>query len=60
MKKGDLKQEQILSFLKDFLDNNPYPPSYREIASGVGIKSTNSVKKYLDILEEKNLIVATY
>ena len=56
MKKGDLKQEQILSFLIDFLDNNPYPPSYREIASGVGIKSTNSVKKYLDILEEKNLI----
>ena len=56
MKKGDLKQEQILTFLKDFLDNNPYPPSYREIASGVGIKSTNSVKKYLDTLEEKGLI----
>lgn len=56
MKKGDLKQEQILTFLKDFLDSKPYPPSYREIASGVGIKSTNSVKKYLDILEEKGLI----
>lgn len=56
MKKGDLKQEQILKFLIDFLDNNPYPPSYREIASGVGIKSTNSVKKYLDTLEDKGLI----
>ena len=56
MKKGDLKQEQILNFLIDYLDNNPYPPSYREIAKGVGIKSTNSIKKYLDVLEEKNLI----
>jgi len=56
MRKGELKQEAILSFLKDYLDTNPFPPSYREIAKGVGIKSTNSVKKYLDILEEKNLI----
>lgn len=56
MKKGDLKQEQILKYLIDYLDNNSYPPSYREIASGVGIKSTNSVKKYLDVLEEKGLI----
>ena len=56
MKKGDLKQEEILRFLIDFMDNNPYPPSYREIAKGVNIKSTNSVKKYLDILEERNLI----
>ena len=56
MKKGDIKQEQILNFLKEYLDNNPFPPSYREIAKGVNIKSTNSIKKYLDTLEEKNLI----
>lgn len=56
MKKGDIKQEQILKFLIDYLDKNSYPPSYREIAGGVGIKSTNSVKKYLDVLEEKGLI----
>ena len=56
MKKGDLKQEQVYKFLLDFMDNHGYPPSYREIAFGTNIKSTNSVKKYLDILEEKNLI----
>lgn len=56
MKKGEQKQTEILNFLIDYLDNHPYPPSYREIALGVGIKSTNSIKKYLDILEEKNLI----
>ena len=56
MKKGDVKQEQILEFIKDYIDRFSYPPSYREIAEGVGIKSTNSVKKYLDVLEEKKLI----
>ena len=46
MKKGDLKQEAILSYLKDYLDAHPFPPSYREIAKGVGIKSTNSFLYY--------------
>ena len=56
MRKGELKQEEILSYLKDYIDEHSYAPSYREIAVGVGIKSTNSIKKYLDILEEKNII----
>ena len=56
MKKGDLKQEQVYNFLLDYMDNHSYPPSYREIAVGTNIKSTNSVKKYLDVLEQKNLI----
>ena len=59
MKKCDEKQDDILKFLIDYLDNHPYPPSYREIAKGVDIKSTNSVKKYLDLLEERNLIKRT-
>jgi len=42
MKKGDLKQEEILQFLKEYIDENGFPPSYREIANGVNIKSTNS------------------
>ena len=54
MKKGDLKQEQVYNFLLDYMDNHSYPPSYREIAVGTNIKSTNSVKKYLDVLEQKN------
>ena len=56
MKKSDLKQEQVYKFLLDYMDNHGYPPSYREIAIGTQIKSTNSVKKYLDMLEQKNMI----
>ena len=57
MRKGDLKQEEILTFLKDYIDNYGFPPSYREIANGVGIKSTNYIKKYIDMLVEKGLII---
>ncbi len=56
MKKGDLRQQEVLDFLIEFMDTHAYPPSYREIGLGVGIKSTNSVKKYLDLLAEKKLI----
>ncbi len=57
MKKGDLKEAQIFEFIKNYTNDNGFPPSYREISSGVNIKSTNSVKKYVDRLVEKNLIV---
>lgn len=57
MKKGDLKEAQILEFIKSFSAENGIAPSYREISAGVNIKSTNSVKKYVDRLVEKGLIV---
>ena len=57
MKKGDLKEAQNFEFFKEFSKNNGYAPSYREISAGVNIKSTNSVKKYVDRLVEKKLIV---
>lgn len=56
MKKGDLKEAQIFEYIKSFSIENGYAPSYREISAGVGIKSTNSVKKYVDRLVEKKLI----
>lgn len=57
MKKGDLKETQIFEFIKAYTNENGFPPSYREISAGVNIKSTNSVKKYVDRLVEKKLIV---
>lgn len=57
MKKGDLKEAQILEFIKCYSAENGIAPSYREISVGVNIKSTNSVKKYVDRLVEKKLIV---
>ena len=56
MKKGDLKEQEVLEFIKKYSQNNGIAPTYREISKGVNIKSTNSVKKYVDRLFEKNLL----
>lgn len=57
MKKGEIKEAQIFEYIKNYTNENGFPPSYREISAGVNIKSTNSVKKYVDRLVEKNLII---
>ncbi len=56
MKKSEKKLLDILAFLDEFINSHGYSPSYREIAKGVGLKSTNSIKEYLDILEKRDLI----
>ena len=56
MKKSEQKIEQIFEFLNLYIDKHGFPPSYREISSGVGLKSINSVKEYLDILENQGRI----
>jgi len=40
----------ILDFIRSFDERNGYPPSIREIAAAVGLKSTKSVKDHLDWL----------
>lgn len=50
------KQEQILSFLKQVLKSQGYPPSVREICFAVGLKSTSTVHSHLNKLEEKGYI----
>ena len=47
----------VLDSIKEFISEKGFPPSYRELSKLTGIKSTNSIKKYMDILEERNLII---
>lgn len=56
MKKSEEKLTKIYNYLNSYIKNNGYPPSYREISSATDVKSTNSVKKYIDKLEEKGMI----
>ncbi|MBR2901924.1 MAG: transcriptional repressor LexA [Clostridia bacterium] len=49
-------EEKILSFIKDQISTNGYPPSVREICSAVGLKSTSSVHSYLKELEKQGRI----
>lgn len=50
------KQNQILEFLREFLDEKDYPPSIRDIQEGCHISSTSVVDYNLRKLEDKGFI----
>lgn len=50
------KQQQILDFLAEFLEDKDYPPSIRDIQVGCGISSTSVVDYNLRKLEDKGYI----
>ncbi len=50
------KQKDILEFIRHFIDDNGYAPSYREIAHYFELSSTGTVAEYINILEEKGYL----
>lgn len=50
------KQIEILHFIKNHIQRQGYPPSVREICKGVNLKSTSTVHRHLEILEDKEYI----
>ena len=50
------KQQRILQFLREFIEEKDYPPSIRDIQHGCGISSTSVVDYNLKRLEEKGFI----
>ncbi len=50
------RQQSVFDFLKNFLGENGYPPSLREICVHFGIRSPKNAKKHLEALERKGLI----
>jgi len=53
------KQQRVLNFLEQFIDQHGFPPTTREIASQLDLAGPNSAKKFLDILERKGAIRKT-
>ncbi len=53
--RGD-NQQRILDFIKSEIQNRGYPPSVREIANAVGLKSTSTVHGHLQRLEKRGLL----
>lgn len=53
--RGD-NQQKILDFIKSEIQTKGYPPSVREIANAVGLKSTSTVHGHLQRLEKRGLI----
>jgi len=50
------RQDEILSFINQFREENGYPPTLREIGKKFGISSTFGVKRHLDALVKKGYL----
>jgi repressor LexA len=50
------RQEEILVYIKDYIENNHYPPSIRDIASHFSLASAGGVHKHLNNLKKKGYI----
>jgi len=50
------KQQKIIEFIHQFLVDNSYPPTVREIVSGCEISSTSVVNYNLNILKQEGYI----
>lgn len=50
------RQEEILNFIKKFLQEYGYPPTLRQIGKQFSITSTFGVKRHLDALEKKGYL----
>lgn len=46
----------VFLFIRAYIKQRQCPPSYREIAEGVGLKQPTSVIRHLDRLEQRGLI----
>ncbi len=53
--RGD-NQQRILEYIKNEIQVKGYPPSVREIANAVGLKSTSTVHGHLQRLEKRGLL----
>ena len=50
------RQEEILNFIRQFREENGYPPTLREIGKKFDISSTFGVKRHLDALVKKGYL----
>ena len=50
------RQQEILDYIGNYIDNNHYPPSIRDIASNFSLASAGGVHKHLNNLKKKGFI----
>jgi repressor LexA len=46
----------LLQYIRDFLEDNGYPPSYREMQDAIGVSSTRSVSRLLGELRAEGRV----
>lgn len=50
------KEREVLQSIIDYIDENGYPPAVREIGKKVGFKSSGTIHRYFNSLQEKGYI----
>ena len=50
------RQDEILTYIKEYVVSNGYPPTVREICAAIGVSSPATVHAHLQNLENKGLI----
>ena len=58
MSRTSNKAELIVNYVNQFVQENGYSPSVREIGEAVGLRSTASVSYHLQALQEKGLLLS--
>ncbi|MBR3320094.1 hypothetical protein IKG20_02210 [Candidatus Saccharibacteria bacterium] len=53
------KQKQIVDFITEYLKQNDYSPTYREIMNGLGLSSVSAVAEHIDNLVSKGVLKKT-
>ena len=50
------KENQLLEFIKEYIDDNGFPPTIREMCKAVNVSSTSTISYYLNKLETDGII----
>lgn len=53
---GENVRIRIYNYIVDYLEEHGYPPCIREIADGVGLKSTSTVHNHLCTMFERGVL----
>ena len=56
MQKLTARQQQVLTFIKDYMSSNGYPPTRVDIAKELGFRSPNAAEDHLKALARKGAI----
>lgn len=52
------RQREIIDYIQEFINNNRYSPSYREIGHHFGFSSLGSVYKHINTLKKKGMLLS--
>lgn len=54
--KGELMRERIFEAINNYINEHQYPPTIREICKMVGLKSSATAHRHIEIMKEQGLL----